>query len=165
MGCRGVGSGTRQREGRTTARGGGFEWFSCSGTVAEIGRSCSFFRRFACVVVTRALLPSFRLFRFVSPRFVSSRPVGTGLVLLLSTGSSCHRRWRLTRRSVLPLVARFMRRPSPSFRFHCKTVRRASGRVHLRQPRFIPPRNTNRKKTDLTRVLCPDGFVLSLFCH
>lgn len=164
MGCRGVGSGTRQREGRTTARGGGFEWFSCSGTVAEIGRSCSFFRRFRVCRGHARVTPSFRLFRFVSLRFVSSRPVGTGLVLLLSTGS-CHRRWRLTRRSVLPLVARFMRRPSPSFRFHCKTVRRASGRVHLRQLRFIPPRNTNRKKTDLTRVLCPDGFVLSLFCH
>lgn len=82
MGCRGVGSGTRQREGRTTARGGGFEWFSCSGTVAEIGRSCSFFRRFACVVVTRALLlrsvcfVSFRLasFRFISSRRDGSRP-------------------------------------------------------------------------------------------
>jgi len=41
-GCRGVGSGMRQREGRTMARGGGFEWFSCSGTVTEVGRSCPF---------------------------------------------------------------------------------------------------------------------------
>lgn len=83
MGCRGVGSGTRQREGRTTARGGGFEWFSCSGTVAEIGRPCSFFRQFACVVVTRALL--LRSVCFVSSRFVSFHLVPSGRV----SSSSC----------------------------------------------------------------------------
>lgn len=75
MGCRGVGSGTRQREGRrTTARGGGFEWFSCSGTVTEIGRSYPFSWRFACRDHAR-VTPSFRLFRFVSFRLVSSPPL------------------------------------------------------------------------------------------
>jgi len=102
IGCRGVGSGTQQREGRM-ARGGGFEWFSCSGTVAEIGRSCPFFLTIACVVITRALL-----FRFVSFCLVPSRsllfspvPVATvdvwsGVRLFHWSRGSCGVRHRLS---------------------------------------------------------------------
>lgn len=56
-------------------RCGGFEWFSCSGTVTEVGRSCSFSWRLACRDHARvhSFVP-FVSFRLISPRPVSFSP-------------------------------------------------------------------------------------------
>lgn len=69
VGVSGAGRGKEKGGRPTTARGGGFECFSCSGTVVGIGRSCSFFLAICDIVVTSALL--LRSVCFVSSRFIS----------------------------------------------------------------------------------------------
>ena len=141
--CVGAGRGKEKGGRPTTARGGGFEWFSCSGTVAEIGRSCSFFLAICVYRGYKRITSSFRLFRLVSSRFVLFCPVSafcvsSSLYQLLSLSlASDQALGSSTSRTVATF--RFSYEPNTEFRTPATILRFI----------YLLSRNINYKKVDL----------------